>query len=303
MPELPDITVYIESLNARVVGRKLERIQIITPFLLRSAVPPLQSVFGRKVKSMRRIGKRIVFVLEGDLFAVLHLMLSGRLHWYPKGTRLPARVSLAHFEFDNGTLSLTESGGKRRASLYIVQGEADLKRHDPGGLEILDSSLSQFAERLTQGNHTLKRALTDPGLFSGIGNTYSDEILHRARLSPFARTQQLTAEEAQRLYDAARELLESWTQRLRAQARGEFPENIGAGKEGMAVHGRFREPCPVCGAPIQRVRYTERDASYCPRCQTEDRILADRSLSRLLNDDWPKTVEELERSILSRKPK
>lgn len=303
MPELPDITVYIESLSARVVGRRLERIQIITPFLLRSAIPPLKSVFGRKVKSLRRIGKRIVLVLEDDLFLVLHLMLSGRLHWYPKGTRLPARVTLAHFEFDNGTLSLTESGSKRRASLYVVQGEADLSRHDPGGLEILESSPSQFAERLAQGNHTLKRALTDPHLFSGVGNTYSDEILHRARLSPFARTQTLTAEEAQRLYDAARELLESWTQRLRAQAQGEFPESTASAKEGWAIHGRFGEPCPVCGTAIQRIRYTEREASYCPRCQTEDRILADRSLSRLLKDDWPRTVEELERSILSRKPK
>jgi formamidopyrimidine-DNA glycosylase len=297
LPELPDITVYIEALGERVLGARLDKIQIVTPFLLRTAVPPLESTFGRSVRSLQRLGKRIVIELDGELYLVLHLMLAGRLHWFPKGAHVSARSVLARFIFDSGTLTLTEAGSKRRASLHVIEGAEALKAHNPGGLEVLDADSQAFAAQLRQGNFTVKRALTDPRLLSGIGNTYSDEIMHLARLSPMARTQSLSDDELQRLFDAAHSVLFEWTQRLRAESHGAFPEKVTSARPGMAVHGRFGQPCPVCGTEVQRIRFTEREANYCPRCQTEGRLLADRSLSRLLKDDWPKTIEELEKGV------
>jgi formamidopyrimidine-DNA glycosylase len=302
MPELPDITIYLDALEQRVLGRRLEHLRIGSPFVLRTAAPPIQSVVGRKVETLRRMGKRIVFGFEDDLWLVMHLMIAGRLHWRDQvnGSTRSKPASrrradeLASFIFPNGVLELTEAGTKRRASLHLSQGEAVLREHDPGGLEVLDCALDTFAQALTSANHTLKRALTDPHLFSGIGNAYSDEILHRARLSPVALTQKLTREEIDRLHRAAQETLTCWIQLLRAQTGERFPENVTAFRPEMAVHGKFGQPCPVCGAKVQRIRYADNETNYCPTCQTNGKLLADRSFSLLLKKDWPKTPEELE---------
>jgi len=295
VPELPDLTVYLEALQQRIVGTRLESITLHNPFLLRTAVPPLASACGREVRELRRVGKRIAIGLEGDLWLVLHLMIAGRLHWFDSGSKTRGRAPLARFQFDRGTLTLTEAGTRRRASLHLLQGRNALGAADPGGLEVLPATPEAFSQRLIAENHTLKRALTDPHLFSGIGNAYSDEILHRARLSPLALTLKLDAAQIARLFDATRAVLREWTVRLRQEADGKFPEGVTAFRPEMAVHGRFKLPCPVCGTQVQRIRYAENETNYCPRCQTEDRVLADRALSRLLKDDWPRTVEELER--------
>ena len=295
MPELPDLTVYLEALAARIIGQRLERMLIRSPFLLRTAEPPIESALGRRVNEVRRIGKRLAIGLEGDLWLVFHLMIAGRLHWYDRGTTPSKRAALARLEFGDGVLTLTEAGSKRRASLHLLSGQRALRRQDPGGIEILESSLEQFAAQLRSENHTLKRALTDPRLFSGIGNAYSDEILHAARLSPVMLTSRIDDEEAARLYAAVREQLELWTERLRRLAGSGFPEGVTAFRKDMAVHGRFRQPCPVCGAPVQRIRYAENETNYCARCQTGGRLLADRSLSRLLKDDWPRDIDALDR--------
>jgi formamidopyrimidine-DNA glycosylase len=286
VPELPDVTVYIESLEARISGARLDKVVLFNPFLLRTAVPSITETAGKRVAGLSRVGKRIVISLEGDLHLVLHLMIAGRLHWPGKKTR----NTLALFEFDRGTLSLTEAGSKRRASLHLVQGEAALRAMDPGGVEVLQIDGEAFAFQLRKENHTLKRALTDPRLFSGIGNAYSDEILHRAKLSPVALTGSLSEEEVQALYAATRAVLGEWTQRLRTES---FPEKVTAFREGMAVHGRYGKPCPVCGAPVQRIVYAENETNYCARCQTGGRILADRALSRLLKKSWPRSIDEL----------
>jgi len=296
MPELPDLTVYLEALQRRIVGERLERVQIISPFLLRTAVPPIEAAEQRRVTAVRRIGKRLAIGLEGDLWLVFHLMIAGRLHWYERGAALPKRAALARLQFGNGTLTLTEAGTKRRASLRLVQGEEQLLRLDPGGLEVLESTPTQFAQRLRSENHTLKRALTDPRLFSGIGNAYSDEIVHAARLSPLLLTSRIDDVAVARLYEAAREQLQLWTERLRRLAAGEFPEKVTAFRHDMMVHGRFRLPCPVCGTPVQRIRYADNETNYCARCQTGGRLLADRALSRLLKEDWPKDVDALDRN-------
>jgi formamidopyrimidine-DNA glycosylase len=295
MPELPDVTVYVEALEQRIVGERLERISIPSPFLLRTAVPPVQEALGKRVRELRRIGKRIAIGLEGELWLVFHLMIAGRLHWFGRGAAVSKRAALARLEFSNGLLTLTEAGTKRRASLHLIQGQDALRLQDPGGIEILQSSLAQFSERLCGENHTLKRALTDPRLFSGIGNAYSDEILHAARLSPVLLTSRLDTEAVARLYAAIREQLLSWIERLRQHAAGEFPEKVTAFRPEMAVHGRFRLPCPVCQTPVQRIRYADNETNYCPRCQTGGRLLADRALSRLLKADWPKTIEGFDR--------
>jgi formamidopyrimidine-DNA glycosylase len=294
MPELPDLVVYLECLHRRVVGRKLEKIRLTSPFLLRSVEPPPALAEGKTVRGLRRLGKRIVFELDDELFLVLHLMIAGRLHWKDRGAKPPGKVGLAAFDFPDGTLTLTEAGTKKRASLHVVQGEGRLAEHQPGGLEVLDADLAAFRAALRRENHTLKRALTDPRLFSGVGNAYSDEILHRARLSPLTWTGRLSDAETARLFDAARTTLREWTERLRAEAGDGFPEKVTAFREGMAVHGCFGKPCPVCGAAVQRVVYAENETNYCPRCQTGGKALADRSLSRLLKSDWPRTVEEWE---------
>jgi len=294
VPELPDITVYVEALERRVVGHVLGGVKLRSPFLLRSVTPPISTVAGRRVTGLRRLGKRIVFELEGELFLVLHLMIAGRLRWKEGAARLPGRIGLAAFEFDSGTLLLTEAGSKRRASLHLVQGADALARHDPGGIEVLEAGLRTFAAALGRESHTLKRALTDPRLFSGIGNAYSDEILHRARLSPFKLSDRLDADEVRRLYDATQGVLQEWIDRLRAETGNGFPERVTAFREEMAVHGRYRQPCPACGAPVQRVVYSENEANYCARCQTGGRLLVDRALSRLLKRDWPRTLEQLE---------
>jgi formamidopyrimidine-DNA glycosylase len=294
VPELPDVTVYIEALRPRVQGRVLERVEVVSPFLLRTFDPPLEATHGRTVEGLFRLGKRIVWSLGDELYLVLHLMIAGRLHWKPPGTRPPGKVGLAAFHFATGTLTLTEAGSKKRASLHVVRGREALAAHDPGGLEVLDANLDAFSAALTRENHTLKRALTDPRLFSGIGNAYSDEILHAARLSPLATTRRLKPEEIARLFEATRTMLTQWTESLRREAGDGFPEKVTAFRPGMAVHGRFGQPCPVCGAAVQRIVYAENETNYCPRCQTRGRVLADRSLSRLLKDDWPRTLEELE---------
>ncbi len=294
MPELPDITVYIEALERRVVGAPLERVRLASPFLLRTVEPPLTAVEGRRVVGLRRLGKRIAIAFEGDLWLVLHLMIAGRLHWRPAGAKLPGKRGLAAFDFAPGTLVLTEAGSRKRASLHVVRGEDQLRRHDPGGLEVLEVGLEEFGAALTAESHTLKRALTDPRRLSGIGNAYSDEILHRARLSPVALTTRLSGEEIERLYRAIRETLELWTVRLRAAAGDGFPEKVTTFRAGMAVHGRYGEPCPECGAPVQRIRYAANETNYCARCQTGGKLLADRALSRLLRKDWPRTLEALE---------
>jgi formamidopyrimidine-DNA glycosylase len=297
MPELPDITVYIEALEQRVLNQTLERVQLATPFLLRTAMPPITSVEGRKVVALRRLGKRICFGFEDDLWLVLHLMIAGRLHWREgqiKLSRSPRNPGLAAFQFPNGTLSLTEAGSKRRASLHLVEGEAGLQRLDPGGLEIFEIDLEGFTQVLTSPNHTLKRALTDPRLFSGIGNAYSDEILFEARLSPIALTQKLSSEQIARLFDATRETLTRWVEILRADAGEKFPEKVTAFRPEMAVHGRYQQPCPRCGSKVQRIRYASNETNYCPGCQTGGKLLADRALSRLLRADWPRSAEEFE---------
>jgi len=294
VPELPDVVVYIEHLGTRLTGRTLTRLRLLNPFVLRSVNPPIASAEGKRVLGLRRIGKRIVFELEGGLFLVLHLMIAGRLRWLASGAKPPGRISLAAFEFDKATLLLTEAGTKRRASIHLVEGEAALAAMDPGGLEVLEARLEDFAARLKADRHTLKRALTDPHLFSGIGNAYSDEILHRAKLSPFAQTQSLSGEDTRRLYAAVRSTLTEWTERLREEAGADLPEKVTAFREGMAVHGRFRKPCPVCGSPVQRIVYAENETNYCARCQTGGKVLADRALSRLLKASWPRSIDELE---------
>ena len=293
MPELPDVTVYCESLASRVVGQRLVGVKLNSPFVLRSFEPPLDATFGKAVTGIRRIGKRIVLELEGGLFIVIHLMIAGRLHWRGPGEKKKPQGVIAMLEFEQGTLHFTEAGTRKRASLTVVRGEDALKALDPGGIEPLDVPFERFDEALRRGNHTLKRALTDPRLFSGIGNAYSDEILHAAKLSPLKKTQQLSAEESRRLHQAVRQTLASWTDILRAEAGEHFPQKVTAFREGMAVHGRFGKPCPVCDAPVQRIVYAENECNYCARCQTEGRLLADRSLSRLLKDDWPKSIDDL----------
>ena len=294
MPELPDITVYIDHLETRLVGQTLEHVRLLNPFVLRSVTPPIAAAEGTKVTGLRRLGKRIVIELESELFLVLHLMIAGRLRWVGKDAKLPGRITLAAFEFPSGTLIFTEAGTKRRASMHLVESEAALAAMDPGGLEVLEAGLEEFAARLKRENHTLKRALTDPHLFSGIGNAYSDEILHRAKLSPVALSFALSEAEVTRLYQATRATLVEWTERLRQHAGGEFPEKVTAFREGMAVHGRFGKPCPACGSPVQRIVYAENETNYCARCQTGGRILADRALSRLLKKSWPRSIDELE---------
>ena len=294
MPELPDVELYRECLTARIVGHTLERVQLASPFLLRTVEPPLDRALGRTVVAVRRLGKRVVIALEGELFLVFHLMIAGRLRWRPRGAPVPRKVGLAAFEFSSGTLLVTEASSRKRASLHVVAGEDGLRALDPGGIEALESDLAAFRAALLAENHTLKRALTDPRLFSGIGNAYSDEILHRARLSPIALTTQLDEAEIARLYDATQVTLRDWLDRLRAETGTGFPEHVTAFRETMAVHGRYRKPCPDCGAPVQRIAYAENETNYCARCQTGGKVLADRSLSRLLGADWPRTLDELE---------
>ena len=306
MPELPDITVYLEALEARILGRRLEKVRLASPFLLRTAVPPIAAAEGRTVAGLRRLGKRIVIGLDGglegdpanggqgDLFLVLHLMIAGRLHWQPPGAPLAGKFALAAFDFAEGSLTLTEAGSKKRAALHLLQGEAALAAHDPGGLEVMTADLAAFAAALARNSHTVKRALTDPRIFSGIGNAYSDEILHRARLSPIVMTQKLTEEEVARLFAATRATLDDWIARLSAEAAGGFPEKVTAFRKDMAVHGRYGQPCPACGTKVQRIRHADNETNYCPRCQTGGRLLADRSLSALLKKDWPKSIDELE---------
>jgi len=294
MPELPDVVVYIEALQERVLGQPLLGIRLRSSFVLRSVEPPLASAHRRRVVGLRRIGKRIVLDLEGDLFLVVHLMIAGRLHWKPPGAKMPGKLGLAAFDFQAGTLLLTEAGSKKRAALHLVAGAAALAAFERGGTEVLDSDLAAFRVALGRENHTLKRALTDPRLFSGIGNAYSDEILHRARLSPMRLTSRLDDGESERLFEATQGILTEWTGRLRAARAGGFPEKVTAFRDGMAVHGRFGKACPDCGTAVQRIVYADNECNYCPRCQTEGRVLADRALSRLLKDDWPRTIEELE---------
>ena len=294
MPELPDISAYIAALEPRVLGQTLHKIRIQSAFLLRSADPPISAAEGRTVQELRRVGKRIAFALDGDLWLVLHLMIAGRLHWRPAGAKLAGRNSLAAFDFFAGSLVLTEAGSKRRASLYLLSGVQTLLSLDPGGIDVLTSDLDGFRAALSAENHTLKRALTDPRVLSGIGNAYSDEILHAAELSPLAQTHKLSDAEWERLFAATQNTLRLWIERLRAEAAGGFPEKVTAFRPEMAVHGRFGEPCPRCGEPVQRIRYADNETNYCPRCQTGGKLLADRGLSRLLGKDWPRTLDELE---------
>ena len=301
MPELPDITVYIEALEERIVGQPLEQVRLATPFLLRTVEPPLEAVNGRSVVEIRRLGKRIAIGLEADYWVIVHLMIAGRFHWKPPAAKIPGgRRGLAAFDFPNGALILTEAGSKKRAGLYLAAGPSAVEDHNPGGLEVLEADCQTFAATLTARNHTLKRALTDPRLLSGIGNAYSDEILHRARLSPVTLTQKLSDEEFQRLFKACRETLLHWIARLRQERGGGFPEKVTAFRPGMAVHGRYGQPCPACGAKVQRIRYASSETNYCAPCQTGGKLLADRGLSRLLKKDWPRTIEQLE--SLSRPP-
>src|SRR5215813_12924253 len=293
MPELPDILAYIAALEPRVVGRRLEKAALASPFLLRTFDPPLSAVVGKRVTGLRRLGKRIVFEMEDNLYIVFHLMIAGRLHWRPRGTRPAGKTALAAFEFEGGTLLLTEASSKKRASLHVVRGEAALAEFERGGLEVLSADLASFREALTRENHTVKRALTDPRLFSGIGNAYSDEILHAARLSPLKLTRSLADDEVMRLYESTQATLRVWIERVKRDAGEGFPEKVTAFREGMAVHGKFRLPCPVCGTPVQRIVYADNECNYCARCQTGGRLLADRAMSRLLREDWPRTIDEL----------
>jgi len=295
MPELPDILLYLHALEPRILGRRVTGVRLATPFLLRSVHPPLSAVEGKTIVGLRRLGKRIVVETNDELFLVFHLMIAGRFRWKPAGANIPGKVGLLALDFEHGSLILIEAGSKRRASLHVVQGVDALAQHDPGGLEVMTADLATFAEALRRDNHTLKRALTDPHLFSGIGNAYSDEILHAARLSPFKQTSTMTDDEVRRLYEAVRLTLQEWTGRLRREAGDAFPEKVTAFRGGMAVHGRYGKPCPDCGAPVQRIVYAANEANYCANCQTGGRLLADRSLSRLLREDWPRTLEELER--------
>jgi formamidopyrimidine-DNA glycosylase len=297
MPELPDITIYLEALAPRIVGQPLARARVVSPSLLRTVDPPLSAAEGRTVVGLRRIGKRIVWEMEGKLFLVFHLMIAGRFKWRPEGTKSPAKVGLASFDFPTGTLLLNEASPKKRASLHLVAGEAALAAHDPGGLNVLDADLATFKERLQSQSHTLKRALTDPHLFDGIGNWLSDEILHAAKLSLFQLTGKLSDAEIERLYAATRATTQMWIERLRADVGADFPEKVTAFRKEMAVHGKYREPCPVCGSPIQRIRYAANEANYCATCQTGGRVLADRSLSKLLKDDWPRSLEDWEAKV------
>jgi formamidopyrimidine-DNA glycosylase len=294
VPELPDIAAYISALEPRLLGQRLERVRLISTFLLRTAEPPITDVEGREVRELRRIGKRIAIGVEGELWLVLHLMIAGRLHWRALDAKLGGRQNLAAFDFSNGSLVLTEAGSKRRASLHVVLGDAGLQSLDPGGLEVFASDIDSFREALTAENRTLKRALTDPRVLSGIGNSYSDEILHAARLSPIAHTHKLKPEEWDRLYAATRSTLQIWTERLQKEAAEKFPEGVTAFREGMAAHGRYGKPCPTCGEKIQRIRYADNETNYCARCQTGGKVLADRGLSKLLGSDWPRTLDELE---------
>jgi formamidopyrimidine-DNA glycosylase len=297
MPELPDITIYLEALAPRIVGQPLERARVVSPSLLRTVEPPLSGAEGRKVVGLSRLGKRIVWEMDGKVFLVFHLMIAGRFRWRPAGTKAPAKVGLASFDFPTGTLLLTEASPKHRASLHVVAGEAALAKHDPGGLDVLDADVTAFGQRLRSESHTLKRALTDPRLFDGIGNWLSDEILHAAKLSPFLLTGKLSDDEIARLRDATEKTTRHWIERIRAETGGKFPEKVSAFKEGMAVHGRYKQPCPVCGSPVQRIRYADNEANYCATCQTGGRVLADRSLSRLLKADWPRSLEEWEAKL------
>ena len=295
MPELPDVVLYIEALERRILDQPLAGVRLASPFLLRTAQPPIGALTGKHVRRLRRLGKRIALGFEDDLWLILHLMINGRLHWKQPGAKLAGRYALAAFDFPKGTLTLTEFGPKKRAALHLVEGAAALCEHDPGGLEVFEIDLETFRHALARENHTLKRALTDPRLFSGIGNAYSDEILHRARLSPVAMTAKLSADETARLYEATRATLTDWIDRLRAQYGDAFPEKVTAFRPDMAVHGKYRQPCPVCGTAVQRIRYADNETNYCPRCQTGGQLLADRAFSRLLRKDWPRTIDELER--------
>jgi len=297
MPELPDVTVYVEALRSRVAGRVLEQVRVASPFVVRTFDPPIGALAGREVRDVRRVGKRIVLALEPDLYLSIHLMIAGRLRWRPVSAAMPGRIGLAAFNFPNGTLLLTEAGTKRRAAIHVVTGAAGLTKLAPQGLEVLEATPEEFRGALRRENHTIKRALTDPHILSGIGNAYSDEILHAARMSPFALTSSLSDADFDRLLAAARTTLLGWTDRIRAQAGDQFPEKVTAFREGMAVHGRYRKPCPVCGSPVQRVRYAENEMNYCAVCQTGGKVLADRSLSRLLKDDWPRSLDAWEERI------
>jgi formamidopyrimidine-DNA glycosylase len=297
MPELPDVVVYLEALAQRILGKPIEGVRIQSPFVLRTVEPPIQAIVGRRVIGLRRLGKRLILDLDDDLHLVIHLMIAGRLRWKPRGAKPPGRIGLAAFDFPNGTLLLTEAGSKRRASMHLVGGTEALAIFDRGGLEPLEADQAAFTARLLSENHTLKRALADPRLFSGIGNAYSDEILHRARLSPLQLTSRLQAEEIARLHRSVRDVLTEWTDRLRQETGSNFPEKVTAFREGMAVHGRYREPCPVCGTPVQRIRYADNETNYCPTCQTGGKLLADRGLSRLLREDWPRSLDEMEERL------
>ena len=311
MPELPDIELYLHALQSRIVGRRLDRIRLASPFLVRSFDPPIDHANGRQVIALRRLGKRLVWQLEGDLFLVIHLMIAGRFKWATEGAegsgkprpKIPGKLGLAAFDFENGSLILTEAGSQRRASLYLVKGETALAEYDPGGLEVMTATAQEFGEALTRENHTLKRALTDPHLLSGIGNAYSDEILHAAKMSPMLLTSKLTPEQIESLHAHTIGVLGKWRDDLIAEAGEKFPEKVTAFRDGMAAHGRYGKPCPVCGTPIQRIQYATNEANYCPTCQTGGKLLADRGLSRLLKDDWPKSLDDMERMKDSRKPK
>jgi formamidopyrimidine-DNA glycosylase len=297
MPELPDVELYLHALGSRIVGHRLEGLRLASPFLLRSIDPPVDALLTHRVVDLRRLGKRIVWRFDHDLFIVIHLMIAGRFKWKDSRAPIPGKVGLAAFDFDNGTLILTEAGSKRQASLYFVRGEAALAEHDPGGLEPLDATIDEFATTLRRENHTVKRALTDPHLLSGIGNAYSDEILHAAKMSPMKQTAQMSDVDIERLFGATVDTLNTWRQRLLEETGDRFPEKVTAFRDGMAVHGRYGKPCPVCRTPVQRIRYAANEANYCPTCQTGGKLLADRSLSRLLKDDWPRSLEELEKRM------
>lgn len=301
MPELPDIELYLHALRTRIAGHTLEKIRLASPFLVRSFNPPIDQANGKKIIALRRLGKRLIWQLDDDLFLIIHLMIAGRFKWADRGAKVPGKVGLAAFDFDNGTLIFTEAGSQRRASMYLVKGSADVQAHDPGGLEVLTSSVAEFGKALTRENHTLKRALTDPHLLSGIGNAYSDEILHAAKMSPMLLTSKLTPEQIESLHEHVIGVLTRWRDDLIAETGAKFPEKVTAFREGMAVHGRYGKPCPVCGTPIQRIQYATNEANYCPTCQTGGKLLADRGLSRLLKDDWPKSLDELEKRKADRR--